>query len=103
MVPVPLSRLQSTRDEAIENWYWFDPEVLLSSRSRQVCMTCIFLRQPPGPTASPDCLPPAPGAVIAPGEDFTRRCSGWTENLGYQPLVDPPSQPNQPREFRDNS
>jgi len=66
-------------------------------------MTCHFLRQPPGPTASPDCLPAAPGAVIALGQDFIRSFSGWTENLGCLPLVDPPSQPNQPREFRDNS
>ena len=38
MVPVPFSRLQPSRMEAIEDWPWLDQDVLRSSRSRQVCM-----------------------------------------------------------------
>jgi hypothetical protein len=39
MVPVPLSRLEPSRKEEIEEWPWLDQDVLRSSRSRQVCMT----------------------------------------------------------------
>ena len=46
MAPAPLSRLQPSRDEAIEDWPWLDQDVLRSSRSRQVCMTCHFFRLP---------------------------------------------------------
>ena len=49
MVPVPLSRLQPSRIDAIEDWPWLDQDVLRSSRSRQVCMTCHFFRHHPGP------------------------------------------------------
>ena len=53
MVPVPLSGLQPSRDEAIEEWPWLDEAVLRSSRSRQVCMTCHFFRHHPGPNCIP--------------------------------------------------
>jgi hypothetical protein len=49
MVPVPLSRLQPSRDEEIADWPWLDQEMLRHSRSRQVCMTCHFFRHHPGP------------------------------------------------------
>jgi len=52
MVPVPLSRLQPSRDEEIEAWPWLDQDVLRKSRSRQVCITCHFFLNHPGPTAS---------------------------------------------------
>jgi hypothetical protein len=48
MAPIPISRLQPSRDEAIEEWPWLDQDVLRSSRSRQVCMTSQFK-----PTAAP--------------------------------------------------
>ena len=38
MVPVPFSRLQPSRMEAIEDWPWLDQDALRASRSRQVCM-----------------------------------------------------------------
>jgi hypothetical protein len=53
MVPVTLSRLQSSRLDAIEDWPWLDQDVLCSSRSRQVCMTCHFFRHHPGPNGIP--------------------------------------------------
>jgi hypothetical protein len=34
MVPVPLSRLQPSRIDAIEDWPWLDQDVLRSSRSQ---------------------------------------------------------------------
>jgi hypothetical protein len=40
MVPVPLSRLQPSRKEEIEDWPYLDEAVLLRTRSRKVCMTC---------------------------------------------------------------
>ena len=39
MVPVPLSRLQPSRKEEIEDWPYLDEAVLLRTRSRKVCMT----------------------------------------------------------------
>ena len=53
MVPVPLSRLQPSRIDAIEDWPWLNLDVLHSSRSRQVCMTCHFFRHHPGPNCIP--------------------------------------------------
>ena len=53
MVPFPLSRLQPSRDEEIEDWPWLDQDVLRKSRSRQVCMTCHFFRHHPGPNCIP--------------------------------------------------
>lgn len=44
MVPVPLSRLEPSRIDAVEDWPWLDQDVLRSSRSRQVCITSHFFR-----------------------------------------------------------
>ena len=51
--PVPLSRLQTSRMDAIEDWPWLDRDMLRSSRSRQGCMTCHFFRHHPGPNCIP--------------------------------------------------
>jgi hypothetical protein len=80
MVPVPLSRLQPSRDEAIEDWPWLDQDVLRSSRSRQVCMTCHFFRHHPGPNCIPLLTCHLHQGLIAHGEHLTHRCSGWTED-----------------------
>jgi hypothetical protein len=53
VVPVPRSRLEPCRAEAIANWPWLDQDVLRSSRSRQVCMTCHCFRHQPGPNGIP--------------------------------------------------
>jgi hypothetical protein len=34
--------MQPSRIDAIEDWPWLDQEVLRTSRSHQVCMTCHF-------------------------------------------------------------
>jgi hypothetical protein len=91
MVPVPLSHLEPSRIDAIEDWPWLDQDVLRTSRSRQVCMTCHFFRHHPGP----DCIPLLTchlhQGLIAHGEHLTHRCSGWTEDLhrhrGWAPEV----------------
>ena len=51
MVAVPLSRLQPSGNGAIEDWPWLDQDVLRSSRSRQVWMTCHLFRHHPSPDA----------------------------------------------------
>ena len=70
--------------EAIEAWPWLDQEVLRTSRSRQVCMTCHFFRQHPGLHGIPLLACHLHQGLIAHGEHLTRRCSGWAENLRRQ-------------------
>ena len=78
MVPVPLSRLQPSRDEEIEDWPWLDQVVLRSTRSCQVCMTCHFFRHHPGPNCIPLLTCQLHQGLIAHGEHLTHRCSNWT-------------------------
>ena len=91
MVPVPLSRLQPSRDEAIEDWPWLDQGVLRSSRSRQVCMTCHFFRHHPGPNCIPllTCPLSLMGAVHCP------YVAGGSRVDQHQAAGPPPGQ-NQP-------
>jgi hypothetical protein len=81
VVPVKISRLQPSRMEAIEDWPWLDQEVLRTSRSRQVCMTCHFFRHHPGPNCIPLLTCHLHQGLIAHGEHLTHRCRGWTEDL----------------------
>ncbi len=53
MVPVPLSRLQASRKEEIEDWPYLDEAVLLKTRSRKICMTCHWFRH----HAGVNCIP----------------------------------------------
>jgi len=78
---VPLSGLQPSREEAIEEWPWLDEAVLRSSRSRQVCMTCHGFRHHPGPNGIPQLACHLHQGLIADGAHLTHRCSGWTEDL----------------------
>jgi len=84
VVPVNVSRLEPSRIDAIEDWPWLDQEVLLTSRSHQVCMTCHFLRHHPGPDSIPLLTCHLHQGLIAHGEHLTRRCSGWMENRRRQ-------------------
>ena len=76
MVPVPLSRLQPSRTDEIEDWPYLDEAVLLRTRSRKVCMTCHWFRH----HAGVNCIPV-----------LTSRCQGWTDDLvrqkGWAPEV----------------
>jgi len=84
VVPVNFSRLEPSRIDAIEDWPWLDQEVLHTSRSHQVCMTCHFLRHHPGPDSLPLLTCHLHQGLIAHGEHLTRRCSSWMENLRRQ-------------------
>jgi hypothetical protein len=84
MVPVPLSALQPSRSEAIEDWPWLHTAVLCSSRSHQVCMTCHFFRLHPAPNCIPLLVCHLHQGLIAHGEHLTHCCSGWSENLHRQ-------------------
>jgi hypothetical protein len=84
VVPVPLSRLQPSLDEEIEDWPWLDQDVLRKSRSRQVCMTCHCFRHHPGPNCIPLLTCHLHQGLIAHGEHLSHRCSGWTEDLHRQ-------------------
>jgi hypothetical protein len=53
MEPVPLSRLQPSRKEEIEDWPYLDEGTLLKTRSRKVCMTCHWFRH----HAGAECIP----------------------------------------------
>ena len=89
--PVNLSRLEPCRIDAIEDWPWLDQQVLHTSRSHQVCMTCHFFRHHPGPNSIPLLTCHLHQGLIAQGEHLTHRCSGWTEDLhrhrGWAPEV----------------
>lgn len=84
VAPVNLSRLEPCRIDAIEDWPWLDQQVLRTSRSHQVCMTCYLFRHYPGPDGIPLLTCHLHQGLIAHGEHLTRRCSGWTENLCRQ-------------------
>jgi len=84
MVAVPFSRLEPSRIDAIKDWPWLDQDVLRSSRSLQVCMTCHCFRHHPGPNCSPLLTCHLHQGPIAHGEPLTHRCSGWREDLHRQ-------------------
>jgi hypothetical protein len=84
VVPVNSSGLEPSRWEPIEDWPWLDQEVLVTSRSHQVCMTCHAFRHHPGPNGIPLLCCHVHQGLIAHGEHLTRRCSGWMENRYWQ-------------------
>ncbi|CAK6699128.1 hypothetical protein [Synechococcus sp. CBW1107] len=44
MVPISLTSLVPSRSGSLEDWPYLDQEVLVSSRSRKVCLTCHWFR-----------------------------------------------------------
>jgi len=91
VVPVNNSRLEPSRPKAIEDWPWLDEEVLRTSRSHQVCMTCHLFRHQPGPDGIPLLTCHLHQGLIAHGEHLRRRCCGWMEDVyrqrGWAPEV----------------
>ena len=91
MVPVPLSRLEPSRPDAIDAWPWLDRDVLQASRSQRVCMTCHFFRHHPAPGGIPLLTCHLHQGLIAHGDHLTHRCSNWCEDLhrrrGWAPEV----------------
>ena len=91
VVLVNVSRLEPSNMEAIEHWPSLDQQVLLSSRSHQVCMTCQFFQHHPGPNGIPLLTCHLHQGLIAHGEHLTCRCSGWMVDMrrqrGWEPEV----------------
>jgi hypothetical protein len=87
----PLSPRSSSLDAPIEEWPYLDQEVLLTSRSRQVCLTCHWFRHHAGPNCVPLLTCQLRQGLIAHGEHLTHRCQGWTDDLtrrgGWAPEV----------------
>lgn len=84
MVPVPLSCLHPSRHEPLEQWPHLDSSVLTASRSRAVCLTCHFFRHHPSPDGIPVLACHLHQGLIGHGEQLTRRCRHWTEELHHQ-------------------
>ena len=84
MVPLKIFRQEPSSLEAIGDWPWLDQEVLHTSRSHQVCMTCHFFRHHPGAHGIPLLTCHLHQGLIDQGEHLTHRCSGWTEDLHRQ-------------------
>jgi hypothetical protein len=70
--------------ETPEELPMLDQDVLRTSRSPQVCMTCHSFRHHPGPDGIPLLTCRRHQGLIAHGEHLTRRCSGWMENQRRQ-------------------
>ena len=91
IVPVPLSRLQPSRTDEIEDWPYLDEAVLLRTRSRKVCMTCHWFRHHAGVNCIPVLTCQLHQGLIAHGEHLTSRCQGWTDDMvrqrGWAPEV----------------
>ncbi|WP_255476153.1 hypothetical protein AAJV73_16275 [Cyanobium sp. BSA11S] len=56
-----------SRSDSVEDWPYLDQDVLVTACSPKACLMC-QLHQ----------------GMIAPGEQLTRRCQGWTEDLARQ-------------------
>jgi hypothetical protein len=69
----PLSRLQASRKEAIEEWPYLDEVTLLKTRSRKVCMTCHWFRHHAGVNCIPVLTCQLHQGLIAHGEHLTSR------------------------------
>jgi len=89
MVPVPLSRLQPSCKEEIEDWPYLDEAVLLRTRSRRVCVTCHWFRHHAGVNCIPVLTCQLHQGLIAHGEHLASRCQGWTDNQVRQKVWAP--------------
>ncbi|MBM5818348.1 MAG: galactose oxidase [Cyanobacteria bacterium K_Offshore_surface_m2_239] len=70
--------------EAMEDWPFRDQDVLMASRSRQVCLTCHWFRHHAGPNCIPLLTCQLHQGLIAQGEHLSHRCQGWTDDLTRQ-------------------
>ena len=87
-----LSRPRSVRSVAAaveatgdcEAWPYLDGEVLRSSRSRKVCMTCHWFRHHAGAQCIPLLTCQLHQGLIAQGDHLLNRCQGWTDDMTRQ-------------------
>ena len=68
----------------IEAWPYLDQEVLLSSRSRQVCITCHWFRHHAGVNCISLLTCQLHEGLISHGDHLTHRCTRWTQDLAAQ-------------------
>jgi hypothetical protein len=71
-------------EPSIEEWSYLDEEVLLRSRSRNVCMTCHWFRHYAGVNCIPVLTCQLHQGLLAQGEHLTCRCHGWTKDMARQ-------------------
>jgi hypothetical protein len=85
---IPLSRFTSGAggpvEQPIEEWPFFDQEVLERSRSRKVCMTCHWIRHHAGVNGIQVLTCQLHQGLLTHGEHLSRRCQGWTEDMTRQ-------------------
>ena len=74
----------ATGEIPIEAWPYLDQEVLLSSRSRQVCITCHWFRHHAGANCIPLLTCQLHEGLISHGDHLTHRCTRWTQDLAAQ-------------------
>ena len=67
---------------ATEEWPYLDHEVLRTTRSRKVCLTCHWFQHHAGPNCIPLLTCQLHQGLIAQGEHLTHRCQGWTDDMG---------------------
>jgi hypothetical protein len=66
---------QAARPELMDEWPYLEQGMLLTTRSRKVCMTCHWFRHHAGPSCIPLTCQLHQG-LIAQGEHLTHRCQG---------------------------
>lgn len=71
-------------DGQVEDWPFLDQAVLVSTRSRKVCLTCHWFRHHAGPNCIPLLTCQLHQGLIAQGEHLTHRCQGWTDDLSRE-------------------
>ena len=71
-------------EQAMDAWPYLDGEVLLSSRSRKVCITCHWFRHHAGVNCIPLLTCQLHEGLISHGDHLTHRCQSWTEDLTAQ-------------------
>jgi hypothetical protein len=80
-----------SREEPIEEWPYLEQDVLTSTRSARVCLSCHWFRHHAGPNCIPLLSCQLHQGLVAHGEHLTHRCHGWTpqhhERLGWCPEV----------------
>ena len=68
----------------IDAWPYLDEEVLKSSRSRQVCITCHWFRHHAGVNCIPLLTCQLHEGLISHGDHLTHRCPRWSPDLAAQ-------------------
>ena len=79
-----LSKDAAAGEIPIDSWPYLDEEVLLSSSSRQVCITCHWFSHHAGVNCIPLLTCQLHEGLISHGDHLTHRCPRWTQDLAAQ-------------------